>query len=196
MRFTNLASSFDKVIGIFRIYRNFHSTYVSYIWKPYDYCIITKGLKSIPCIDLRIELSTDCCQIERVICHVIFGRKILHFGEILKHYEDSTIFSWLMHQSIPSLTIPRATPGDSQVPTARGGVGFSPNFLCPGGSGFWIREIFYSSERKMQQLFDLFQRNRRQLEKQVFLCCFISIFAKIVDVYCIFNNIDRFRSFR
>ena len=28
---------------------------------------------------------------------------------------------------------------------------------------------------------------RRQLEKQAFFCCFISMFAKAVDVYCIFN---------
>ena len=40
----------------------------------------------------------------------------------------------------------------------------------------------------MQELPDLFQRNRKHLEKQVFLCCFISIFAKTVDVFCIFNN--------
>ena len=39
----------------------------------------------------------------------------------------------------------------------------------------------------MQELLDMFQRNRRQLEKQVFLCCFISI-VKTVDVYFIFNN--------
>ena len=40
----------------------------------------------------------------------------------------------VMYQSIPSLTIPLATPVDSHVPTARA-VGFSPNFLCPGGLG-------------------------------------------------------------
>ena len=34
----------------------------------------------------------------------------------------------------------------------------------------------------------LFQRDRGQLEKSVFLCCFMSIFAKTLDVYCIFNN--------
>ena len=48
----------------------------------------------------------------------------------------------------------------------------------------------------MQEFLDLFQRNWRQLEKQVFLCCFISFFAKPVDVHCIFNNIDYFRPFR
>ena len=48
----------------------------------------------------------------------------------------------------------------------------------------------------MKEFLDLFQRNWRQLEKQVFLCCFISTFAKAVDVYCIFNIIDHFRPFR
>ena len=42
----------------------------------------------------------------------------------------------------------------------------------------------------MQDLLDLIQRNQMQLEKQVFLCCFILIFAKTADVCCIFNNID------
>ena len=31
-------------------------------------------------------------------------------------------------------------------------------------------------------------KKQEQFEKQVFLCCFISIFAKTVEVYCIFNN--------
>ena len=73
-------------------------------------------------------------------------------------------------------------PGDSHIP-------------LPGGSRFWIGEIFYSFERKMQELLDLLQRNRKQVEKQVFLCCFISIFAKTADVYCICNNMDHFWSF-
>ena len=54
-----------------------------------------------------------------------------------------------------------------------GGVGFSPNHLCPGGWGFQLEKWFYSFERKMQELLDLFQRNWRQLEKHVFLCYFI-----------------------
>ena len=78
----------------------------------------------------------------------------------------------LEKQSIPSLTIP-SPPG--RLPGIR-------TFSLPGRSGFWIREIFYSFERKMQELLYLFQRNRRQLEKQVFLChCFISVFAKTVE---------------
>ena len=75
-----------------------------------------------------------------------------------------------------------------------GGSGFLPTFFAQG-SGFWIREIFCNFERKMQEFLDLFLRNWRQLEKQVFLCCFISIFAKAVNVFCIFDNIDHFRPF-
>ena len=97
-----------------------------------------------------------------------------------------------MYQSFSSLTIPRATPRDSQVITAQV-VGFSPNLLCRGeGLGFWNGKISYSFERKMQDFSIFFSKNREQLEKQVFLCCFMSIFAKTVDVYCIFNNIDHF----
>ena len=49
----------------------------------------------------------------------------------------------------------------------------------------------------MQEFLDLFQRDWRQLEKQVFLCCFTSFFfANPVDVHCIFNNIYHFRPFR
>ena len=66
----------------------------------------------------------------------------------------------------------------------------------PGGSGFWIWEIFYGFEIKMQEFLDFFQRNWRQLEKQAFLCCFMSVFAKVVDVYCVFYNIDHFWPFR
>ena len=40
-----------------------------------------------------------------------------------------------------------------------------------------------SSEGKMQELLDLFQRNWRKLEKQVPLCCFIPIFAKTAVQY-------------
>ena len=74
----------------------------------------------------------------------------------------------------------RVTPGNSQVVTASG-VGFSPIFLCPRGWGFELGK-FPTVLKKMQELLDLFQRNQGQLEKQVFLCCFISIFAKTVDV--------------
>ena len=45
-----------------------------------------------------------------------------------------------------------------------------------------MRGIIYSFERKTKELLHLFQRNRKQLEKQVFWCCFISICAKTVDV--------------
>ena len=91
---------------------------------------------------------------------------------------------------------PRATPG-SRTFSLPGGRVFAQLSL-PGGSGFRIREIFDSFERKMQELLELFQRHRRQLEKQVFLSCVISIFAKTVDVCCtlitqtIFGHFDKF----
>ena len=67
-------------------------------------------------------------------------------------------------------------------------------FSLPGGGGGGIlnQTNFYSFQRQVQELLDLFQRNWRQFEKQVFLCFFMSPFAKTVDVYCIFHNIDHF----
>ena len=58
------------------------------------------------------------------------------------------------------------------------GSGFRPTFFTRGGRRLLIRENFYSFERKLKELLGLFQQNRRQLEKQVFLCCFISVFCK------------------
>ena len=58
-----------------------------------------------------------------------------------------------------------------------GGRGFA-QLLLPRGSGFRIREIFNSFDRKLQDFSIFFQRNWGQLEKQVFLCCFISILQK------------------
>ena len=84
-----------------------------------------------------------------------------------------------MYQPIPNLTIPRATPGDSHVLTAR-------------GAGVLNQRSFYSSERKMQDLLDLCQETPAE---QVLLRCFISIFAKTVDVYCIFTRWNIFGHF-
>ena len=84
----------------------------------------------------------------------------------------------IMYQSIPSLTI---TPGDPR--------GFARSH-CLGGRDFESEKL--STVFKVQELLDLFQRNWRQLEKQVSLCCFMSTFTKTVDVYCIFDNIDHF----
>ena len=76
-----------------------------------------------------------------------------------------------------------------------GGVRFSPNFLCPGSQGFELEKFSAVLKEKCRNSrFVLKKLDLRQLEKQVFLCCFISIFAKVVDVYCIFDNIDHFWS--
>ena len=76
------------------------------------------------------------------------------------------------------------------------GDGVFAQLFWSGVGGFELEKFSTVLKEKMLELFDLFERNRRQLEKQVFLCCLISIFAKPVDVYCIFNNIDHFRPFR
>ena len=103
---------------------------------------------------------------------------------------------WIMYQSIPSLTIlPLGDPRGFACSHCTRGRVFTELSLARG-SGFWIGEICYNSERNMQELLDLIQKSWRQLEKQVFLCCFILIFAKTVDVYCIFNNIDHLRPFQ
>ena len=99
-----------------------------------------------------------------------------------------------MYQPVPSLTIPLGDPRGFVCSHCRG-VGFSANFLCLG-VGASIRQIFDSFKRKMQEFLDLFQRNWKQFENQVFLCYFNSIFAKALDVYCIFNKIYHFRAFR
>ena len=101
----------------------------------------------------------------------------------------------VMYQSIPSLTIPPFDPRGFALSHYLEGRVFAQLSL-PGGLGFKIREIFCSFDRAMQEFLDLFQRNWRQLEKQAFVCCFKSIFVKVVDVCCTFNNIDHFRSFR
>ena len=99
-----------------------------------------------------------------------------------------------MYQSIPSLTI--LPPGDPQgfahshCPSGRV---FSQLFLCPWGQDFESDKLFtVLKEICRQELLDLIQRNRREL---VFLCCFIPMFAKTVDVYCICDNIDHFWPF-
>ena len=75
---------------------------------------------------------------------------------------------------------PRATPGDLHVITAPG-VGFSPNFLCPGDWGFELEK---------------FPAVLKEKGRNFLICVKVYIFAKTVDVYCIFNNIDHFRPFR
>ena len=62
-----------------------------------------------------------------------------------------------MYQSIPSLTI---TPGDPR------GLARS-HCLGGGGRDFESDKFFYSFQRQVQELLDLFQRNWGQLEKQV-----------------------------
>ena len=102
-----------------------------------------------------------------------------------------------MYQSVPSLAIPppRATPGDSHVLTARG-VGFLPNFLCPGRRGFELENFSTVLKEKCRNLQICVKETGGSLKAGVFVLFHTIFFAKTVDVYCIFNNIDHFRSFR
>ena len=84
----------------------------------------------------------------------------------------------IMYQSIPSLTI---TPDDPR--------GFTRSHFL--GLRDFELEKFSTVFKDKCRNFSI-QRNWRQLEKQVFLCCFMSTFAKTVDVYCIFENVDHF----
>ena len=111
-------------------------------------------------------------------CHAAH-RNILPLPEL----SEWTLSRVLMYQSIPSLDDPRGF-AHSHCP---GGSSFRPTFFARG-VGF-LNETFSTV---WKELLDLFQRNWRQLEKQEFWCCLISIFAKTVDLYCIFNNIDHF----
>ena len=98
-----------------------------------------------------------------------------------------SLIELFLYQSIPSLTIPppRRSTGIRTF-SFPGGRVFAQLSL-PGGSRFWIREIFYSFERKMQELLDLLGMQLEK-QKQVFLCCFISIFAITVDDYLTFRR--------
>ena len=99
-----------------------------------------------------------------------------------------------MYQSSPSLTIPPGDPRGFARSHCPGGRGFAQLSL-PGGLGFRIREIFYVWKENYRNSSICF-KEKQVLEKQVFLCCFISIFEETLDVCCIFNNIDHFRQFR
>ena len=83
-----------------------------------------------------------------------------------------------LHQSIPSLSIPPGDPrgfAHSQCP--RGQV--FAQLSLPGGRGFEL-EKFYTVLKEKCRNFSICFKETGQLEKQVFLCCFISdsIFAK------------------
>ena len=103
-----------------------------------------------------------------------------------------------MYQSVPSLTIlPPGNPqGFAHSHCPRGRV-FSSLFLCPWGQDSELEKLFtVLKEVCHQELLDLIQRNWKELEKHVFLCCFIPMFAKTVDVCCICNNIGHFWPFQ
>ena len=148
------------------------------------------------CTKLKLRASTGETQSSH--CQRIMPRPRRMTQNVLdamqqrcsRTFEKALLLMDVMYQSIPSLTIP---PGDPR--------GFGRSH-CPGGQVFAqfslpeLDKFFYSFGRKMQEHLHLF---RRQLEKQVFLCCFTSIFAKTVDASLItstifghFSHFDKF----
>ena len=106
-------------------------------------------------------------QIELIAWHSHVYELEAHPG----HYPCRRQSAFLMYQSVPSLTIHPGDPREfARFHCPR--LGFFTLLSLPGASGFWIREISYSSERQMQGLLDLFQRNRSSLKSK---CCFTSI---------------------
>ena len=99
-----------------------------------------------------------------------------------------------MYQSIPARTIPRVTAGELQVLTALR-VGFLPNCLCLGGQGFEFEKFSTVLEEKCRNFSICFKETGGSFAKPLFLCCFISIFVKIVGICLIFNKIDHFQLF-
>ena len=89
-----------------------------------------------------------------------------------------------MYQSVPSLTIPRATPGDSHILTAQG---VSPNFLCPGDQGFELEKVPTVLKEKYRNFSICFKETGGSLKSRC--SCVVSYqLKKTVDVYFIFNN--------
>ena len=91
-----------------------------------------------------------------------------------------------MYQSFSSLSIPQ---GSASYNCPSGRVFAQPSLPGRGGVGVLKWKNFLQFWKKNAGTSRFFSKNRDQLEKQVFLCCFMSIFAKTVDVYCIFNPI-------
>ena len=83
-----------------------------------------------------------------------------------------------MYQSIPSLTTtaPGATPGDSHGFTITG-VGFPPNFLCPGGRSLEL-EKFPAVLEGNAGTSRFVSKKPEQFEKQVFFVLFDVNFCK------------------
>ena len=96
----------------------------------------------------------------------------------------------LMHLSSPSLTTPPpATPGICMFSLPRGSS-FRPTIFAPEFESEKFPQFL--TDNAETSLSNLFKKNLRQLAKQVFLCCFILIFAKEVDVSSNYHKIDHF----
>ena len=97
------------------------------------------------------------------------SQKVMNFSHLLGCDTDVSVNSKSDH--------PPGVSRDSYVLTASVGQCFAQLSL-PGRSGFRIRDIYYSFERNLRELLDLFQRNRRRLFKAGVLVLFHINFCK------------------
>ena len=75
------------------------------------------------------------------------------------------------------------------------GSDFRPTFFATG-QGLEVEKFSTVLNEKCRNFSICFKETRGSLKKQMFLYCFMLIFAKTVDVHCIFDNMEHFRSFR
>ena len=83
---------------------------------------------------------------------------------------------------------PRATPGDSHVLTAQG-VRASPKFLCLWGQNFELEKFSTVLKENCRNFSICFKEIRGSLKNRY------SYAISYEFAFCIFNNIDHFRSF-
>ena len=100
-----------------------------------------------------------------------------------------------MYQSIPSLTIPRASPqgfARSHYPEGRL---FAQLSFCSGDQGFELEKFSTVPKEKFGNFSICFKESGGSLKSRCSCAVSYQFLQKHIDVYCIFDNIDRFRSF-
>ena len=118
------------------------------------------------------------------------SRKVMNFSHLLGCDTDVSVNSKSDHPP----GIPRASPAirTFSLPVW---VSVSRNFLCPGDPAFELEKFTTVLKENCENFSICFKEIGGGFLRQVFLCCFISIFAKTVDLCCIFNNMNYFLPF-
>ena len=123
-------------------------SHFNYVYK--GVCGNTIGILTLPQTKVGLSINKNRPILRVCIVHCKYEPKLTKLQQVLIQFHENHPFAGrIMYQTVPSLTVPQGDPGtNSHVPTARG-VGFSPNFLCPGS---WVLNWrkFHSSERKIQ----------------------------------------------